>query len=175
MPLVTLTSDQTQYELNSQIEAGNRYSFRAAASNAVGEGQLSVILDVIAATEPAQALQPVKYSASVDAIEIRWQSAEDGGSPIINYIVEWDEGRENGVFYPLGESYGYETFTVSRSVSEYFSGGSAYIFRVQAVNIAGVSIFSEPSVSIIAAEIPSKPTQLRLVSRTKTKMVIAWH
>lgn len=58
-------------------------------------------MQIFAAEVPLQVEAPIKYQASVTHIEIRWQAPDDGGSPILDYTLEWDEGRGNDEFYWL--------------------------------------------------------------------------
>jgi hypothetical protein len=107
-------------------------------------------------------------------MEIRWQEPNDGGSNITHYTVEWDEGRGNDQFYHLGETEGYTTFEVGIHNSAYYEGGEQYIFRVLATNAVGESEWSIESEAIIAAEVPTKPTQPELVERTREHITIRW-
>ena len=106
-------------------------------------------------------------------MEIRWIEPSNGGSNITHYNVEWDEGRGNELFYPLATTLGYETVTVTDS-NPHFRGGDAYVFRVEAVNAVGESLWSEPSDPIIAATVPQAPTKPVLQSRTQTELRLTW-
>ena len=48
------------------------------------------------------------------------------------------------------------------------------MFRVEAVNAVGESLWSEPSDPIIAATVPDAPSKPVLLSRTKTELRLKW-
>ena len=52
--------------------------------------------------------------------------------------------------------------------------GFAYLFQVQAVNEAGASTLSSPSIPIYAAVVPDPPVNIRLISRSQTQIKISW-
>ena len=160
--------------MTSDIQAGEYYSFKVSAVNVVGESQLTDSFTIIAATVPDRiSPAPHKHLASTSSIEIRWQEPNNGGSLLISYEVQWDEGRGNGQFYYLGTTT-YQTFTVDASLSSQFIGGDSYLFRVKAKNAVGDGSYSDDSLTIISAEVPSVPSDLTLVSHTETKLVLSW-
>ena len=84
------TGNALTFTTSTSLVAGNRYTFKIKAVNAVGESDYSDPITVIAGTIPGKALTPVKYSANKDLIEIRWDPPNDGGSVITDYKVYWD-------------------------------------------------------------------------------------
>ena len=82
------------------------------AINAVGASAYSQPISIIAGTIPGKALTPIKHSASVSLIEIRWDAANDGGSAITDYKVYWDSGLSNGEYVYKASTAGYQTFSV---------------------------------------------------------------
>ena len=84
------TGNALTFTTSTSLVAGNRYTFKIKAVNAVGESDYSDPITVIAGTIPGKALTPVKYSANKDLIEIRWDPPNDGGSVIKDYKVYWD-------------------------------------------------------------------------------------
>jgi hypothetical protein len=112
---------------------------------------------------------PYKYTAATTGIEIRWTVPESGGSVISDYKVYWDAGLSN--FVLLGTSSGFLSFTAT-SVHGVV-GGTAYSFKVSAVNDVGEGPLSD-SVSIIAATVPETPVIPTLVSQSQTEIVVSW-
>ena len=85
--LATVAGNTKVFTKTNGLEAGVVYSFKATATNVVGESLASESLEVIAATVPLKVDQPIKHTASVSSMEIRWTQPEDGGSPITDYNV----------------------------------------------------------------------------------------
>lgn len=83
-------------------------------------------------------------------IGIVWQEGDsDGGTPVIDYRVSWDQGTGSWVVRQSGLS------TLSYSASSLITG-TVYQFRVEARNAYGYSLYST-EVSVLAASPPSTP------------------
>ena len=134
--LADSTGATTTFTKTSDLTTGLKYSFKVRAINAVDPSPFSEIVQIIAGTIPGKPATPTKYSASVDAIEIRWTEPDNGGSVITNYNVYWDNGVGDGNFILKGSSNGYETFTVTKTDDNLVAGRS-YEFKVSAVNGVG--------------------------------------
>jgi hypothetical protein len=94
--LITLHTDLSNlsYELTIPTEnIGVTYQFKVTAINEVGEGAESVETSIIAGTIPGQTLSLVKVSSDTTQITLGWSvPLDDGGTPIINYQINWDDG-----------------------------------------------------------------------------------
>lgn len=104
-------------------------------------------------------------------ITIRWNDPPtgNGGSQITDYRVYWDAGTGSGNFVYLGNTLGYETYTVNSAVSTAFTGGNTYAFQVSSVNVIGEGVVSS-SVSVIAADVPTAPAAPTLVLQSPTQI-----
>ena len=87
----------------------------------------------------------------------------DGHSPIVDYQVAEDKGAEDGKFTIVGPSTGNSlTFTTNTPLI----AGNSYTLLIRAVNLVGVSEYSDP-VTIIAGTIPNKtPTPVKFKANT---------
>jgi hypothetical protein len=77
--------------------------------------------------------------------------ADNGGSPIISYSLEWDAGSGGVSFIPLT---GLTSNNILLSYTQTgLSAGSAYLFRYRTLNIFGWGPYSSV-LQAIAAELP---------------------
>jgi hypothetical protein len=84
--------------------AGDIYKFRVTARNVVGDSHASSSFSAMAASLPSAPGTPTKVTSSETSITIEWTAPEDdGGSPIFDYQVLWDQGT-GGSFVSLGSS-----------------------------------------------------------------------
>jgi titin len=119
---------------------GMIYSFKISATNEVGESLRSTSTDIIAGTVPSQALSLAKKSADVGQISISWlPPADDGGTPITDYLVYWDEGL-GGALTLLANSVGgpvNEWSTQGVVTAQDLQDGVLYRFHIVARNAIG--------------------------------------
>lgn len=121
---------------------GNRYEFRVAALNADGQGPWSdvsaaVMPSVAVATEPGR---PVG-SAGNGEVSLQWTvPASDGGRAITGYAVERSTDGQTWTL-ALADT-GSDAVTV---VVPGLTNGTAYLFRVAAINAAGRGPWSQGS------------------------------
>lgn len=70
--------------------------------NAVGEGSLSSVVDIIAATVPDNpSPAPAKVTSSSSHIEISWTVPYNGGIDLIGYKVYMDGATKDPELYTL--------------------------------------------------------------------------
>lgn len=69
------------------LVSGMQYSFAVAVYNSVTSSAPSNIVQIIAATVPAQPTPVVRTSSALTAITIAWVAPDNGGSPISSYKV----------------------------------------------------------------------------------------
>jgi hypothetical protein len=91
--------------------------------------------------------------------------ASNGGQPILDYRVSFDQGNGNWVVLQDG--------VTSQSLEATgATPGTTYEFKIESRNIIGYSTESE-SISIKAAIIPSAPTNV-VTSRSINDIIISW-
>ena len=108
------------------------------------EGGAAVIL-----TNPDAPLNladnPAQTSGSV--IALVWNvGAQDGGSPVIDYTLSYDEGTATESFVVVASGILDKNYLVSSNLTP----GVTYTFKVQSRNVFGLSEYSAP-VSVLAA------------------------
>lgn len=160
----------TSYTVAS-LSTGNNYKFKVFAENGVGEGDISAESDpIIAAIVPDPPTDVARVYSDGNMITIDWVAPVDnGGTPVIDYKVQWDFGL-GGAFVEIADSTsGDALYTRSDSVIE----GKTYLFKIIAVNAIGDS---EPSIpaGIIAAKVPQTPNAPTKKSATTTQIVVQW-
>jgi hypothetical protein len=135
--------------------AGDFYQFRITARNIIGDSPVSEILQVMAATLPGKPGTPSRLTSTEVSITLQWAPpVDDGGSPITDYQVMWDEGT-GGSFVSAGSTLNHVDFTPSWEMTT----GLEYKFKVRAVNYIGAGLESDV-VTLISAgppEAPDKP------------------
>ncbi len=121
---------------------GQAYYYKVSATNAAGEGPLSMEATATPRTVPAA---PMSLSAvgSGGAILLYWSpAASDGGSPVTSYRVY--RGTSSG-----GEIYLFVVGNVTSAVDSSVARGTTYYYAVAAVNAAGEGAHSsEASASL---------------------------
>jgi len=110
-------------------------------------------------TEPQQMSAPTQGSATSDSqIQVDWvalsSSPSNGGSTILSYHVQWDQGTSTWVdLVGAGSDYTGTSFTVASGVSV----GNTYQFKVRAKNKWGWGTFSTVT-AIVAQGAPDQVT-----------------
>ncbi|XP_074642623.1 twitchin-like [Tubulanus polymorphus] len=130
----------------TDVQESQEYEFRVSAQNDEGVGKPSDVTAAIKIKDPydvpGQPGKPVVEDLTATTCMLKWSSpTDDGGSPIINYIVEMKKPKDKswttistGVTVPFCE---YNVHGLTQEID--------YIFRVTAENKAGQGKPSEPS------------------------------
>lgn len=165
--LAMTTNPDNTFTLDHSLTPGDPYQFTVKAVNVVGESVHSDSATFIAASLPSIPAAPYKVSASTTEIKIEWISPSGNGSPINNFKLY--QSINSSGFNLLKDDLG-----TSTSLTISANSGSAYKFRVVAVNSVGESSVSSESVVIIAANSPDPPTDLERVYADGSMITIEW-
>ena len=136
---------------------GTTYSFRVSAINSVGTGAMS---NVASATPAAAAGAPSSLRATPGngQVALSWSApSSTGGAAITGYRVEWK--RNTATTWPTTSA----NRATSTTTSHTFTGltnGTAYNFRVSAINSAGTGAMSNVA-SATPAAAAGAPSSLR--------------
>lgn len=104
-------------------------------------------------------------------ITFEWEkAAEEGGSPVLDYVVYWDYGQGTEFVLIAGSQ---DTDELHIQNTDLIQGGT-YQFKVKARNIVGYSNLSD-AVAITAAVRPEAPDAPVKVEGTRTSLKISWN
>ena len=142
------------------------------AINDKGESLASEELSDIMATKLSSApIELTMVYATYTTITFEWSDPIDnGGTPILDFMIYWDEGNTGQAFTLLqSTTTGMNTFFIQNGLT----AGEYYQFKVKAVNYIGAGPFSS-YISIIAASVPLPPHSLERVLLTQTSITFTW-
>ena len=147
-------STATSLTISEGLTTGETYTFTVLAYNSVDDGQESDPLSIMVATLPSVplSLQRDEQNTSKQQVSLLWTPPSDnGGTPILNYQIEFDQGLGSDSSFVVAESAHEGT---SFSKSEDIVTGTGYRFRLRARNAIGLSP-STDALLIYAAVLPS--------------------
>jgi hypothetical protein len=128
----------------AKVSATNSYG-TSTHSNA-GNGAV-----IVTVPDAPVAIQNNMAVTTVNKVGIMWSPGySEGGLPVEDYRVSWDQGTGSWVVRQEGVST--EAYTAAS-----LSMGTVYSFRVEARNAYGYSVYSA-EVSVLAATVPSTPS-----------------
>ncbi|KAL1383363.1 hypothetical protein pipiens_013162 [Culex pipiens pipiens] len=155
-------------EIDGLIE-GHSYKFRVRAQNKMGKSEpLSMANAVVAKNPfraPARPENVVIKDYDKDYVELEWQAPDnDGGAPITGYVIE-KLSKYSGDWEKCVEVEGNKTAAKVPDLIE----GTAYQFRVKAINRAGEGEASRPTESHIARS-KNQPPKIDRYSMSNVKV-----
>ena len=148
---------------------GVAYRFKVRAVNALGAGMESPASgDATPATMPDAPTRPEVLSGNAE-VTLSWRSNGDGGSAIVSwqYAQRGDEGWGDWTAIP-----GSQAATVSYVVAG-LANGTAYRFKVRAMNGLGAGAESPESEAVTPATTPPAPSR-PLVRADLTSFTLTW-
>jgi serine protease len=130
---------------------GVPYVFRLTAVNVIGPSDVhDLSLPIMPRTVPA-ALAAPSAMAGNGRVSLSWIAPADGGAPILDYVVQWSTNGVDWTMFVDGTS------TNTGAVVTGLANAVGYRFRVEAVNVAGVSSPGAPSPVVVPRSAPAKP------------------
>lgn len=146
----TLTCIASKLKLNSQCK------FRVTASNAIGvsDGLCSETVTIRLQMEvPSPPRGPIEVSGmTMDSFVVSWTSSEsDGGSPILEYVVDRKKSTEKEWFV-CGATSAQSTHFLIKELCQ----STSYDIRIMARNAIGNSLYLQSSEPILTGRLPSK-------------------
>lgn len=139
-----------------KLKPNSQYRFRVIACNTIGESdplESDVAIMRMNAETPSPPRGPIEVSGMTqDSFVISWKESEsDGGSPIIEYLVEIKQSTEKE-----WKSYGSTTPDVMYLIINQLKHSTGYDIRIRARNMVGDSAYLESVESIVSGRQPSK-------------------
>lgn len=143
-------------------------------------------------TEPCQPDQPMAPKQTglkkKNEIALKWNSANDNGAKIINYILEFKEYSESTINSKDSEENNnssdddekQENFTLAykgplkQFIAKKLKPSTCYVFRLAAENSFGISDFSRNILSYTSGCVPNVPESPILVDSTITSLTLSW-
>jgi titin len=146
---------------------GTAYTFRVAAVNAAGQGAFSATVSATPRTVPG-APSGLAASPGSTQVALSWTApVSDGGSAASDYVVQYSaDGGSSWSTFADGVS------TATSATVTGLANGTAYTFRVAAVNAAGQGAFSATA-SATPRTVPGAPTGLAATPGS-TQVALSW-
>ena len=157
-----------EYEVTSLSPTGSTFRFRVNATNSAGYTQSSPMSAILASVPDTPTAQPTSDDIVTDDTKIKVDitpllSTENGGSTILSYNIEMDNGQGGNFTSLVG--YDINSLETTYTIESGIEAGVMYRFRYAAKNIAGWSGYS-PITYIRAAAKPVRPPAPIFVTAT---------
>lgn len=177
IPLAPIIENPSVFEytitqLDHGLQTGTLYSFKIMAINDVGTSDFSDELQSIMPAElPTPPTNPQMISSTSSTIHLEWfDPVSNGGTPISDYQIYWDNGSSGSQFELLAST--------TLGMNSYFQqsgleAGVYYTYKIRAVNHIGASPSSK-SLKVVASSAPQPPVSLTRVNSTMTSVTFAW-
>ena len=159
--------DDLSHEITG-LNNGTKYHTRVIAVNAVGDGAPAQELAATPVTIPA-APASVAAARGDRSVTASWEAADDGGSVVTRYRVQWragdDEFEDSDSQVTVGGG------VLSRRITG-LTNGTEYWVRVRATNGVGDGPWSA-SASAVAATVPGAPGSV-VTGRGDRSISVTW-
>ncbi|KAM4557209.1 myomesin 1a (skelemin) isoform 1-T1 [Fundulus diaphanus] len=180
MPCNNKPVKQTRFVCHG-LTTGSNYVFRVKAVNAAGYSQNSSNSDAVvvlaAISVPASPTNVTLLEAVKDYMVLGWTApTNNGGADIRGYFVDYRTVK--GSIYGKWHEMNQKALTTTSFKAENLKENVFYQFQVRAMNMAGVSNPSVPSVGFECKEwtitIPGPPVGLHVLEVRDTSVVVLW-
>lgn len=150
---VSTLSTSTSYVVTG-LTNGMSYKFRVVATNAAGNGSYSVASSAVIPFTTSGAPTSIVTTNGVSQVALSWTApTSTGGDSITDYVIQHSSNS--------GSTWTTFSDSVSTSTSATVTGltnGTAYVFRVAAVNAAGAGTYSSASASAMPRTTSDAPS-----------------
>jgi hypothetical protein len=151
---------------------GVSYVFRVAAKNIKGQGSYSANSNAATPSIKPAICPPPICTKGFSQVTLNWSPpSSNGGATITNYIVQRKiNGQTDAAYVTLNTGSGNTSYTATGLVN-----GTAYVFRVAAVNVRGSGPYSPASQLVIPGAVPpGAPTNLVATIVNNTGVSLSW-
>jgi titin len=153
----------------TNLQQGKLYHFRVASVNAQGTGRFSAETTAVAPTAVPDFVREITGTRGNGFVQLRWLTpVNHGDGPIINYRVQYS--ADNGLSWTTFER---PASRVASAVVTGLTNGTAYLFRVAAINRVGIGLDTVMARSVTPATLPGAPTSV-LATVTGQRIQLNW-
>uniref|UniRef100_A0AAY5EE10 Fibronectin type-III domain-containing protein n=1 Tax=Electrophorus electricus TaxID=8005 RepID=A0AAY5EE10_ELEEL len=165
---VVYSGEELQYTLTDLRPATDYHVRVSAACNSVKGPDSEARTFTTHSAPPDIPLPPRLSHRTKSSLTLQWKPPVDNGSKITSYILEWDEGKKNGVFREcyFGHQRHFKVMRLCPAVG--------YTFRVAALNDIGPSRFSTEMVFHTTGSLPQMSVAPRLLRAGPSWLVLEW-
>eukprot|EP00658_Telonema_sp_P-2_P025923 TRINITY_DN20454_c0_g1_i3.p1 TRINITY_DN20454_c0_g1~~TRINITY_DN20454_c0_g1_i3.p1 ORF type:complete len:505 (+),score=95.97 TRINITY_DN20454_c0_g1_i3:351-1865(+) len=103
-------------------------------------------------------------------MELRWNAAEQRGSPITGYRILMRAGNTGHFHEVINDTKSGDTSVVVESLT----GGTLYEFKVVAISQFGLSVASTPSAAVVVPASPDQPKEIELSRAGPRSLTLCW-
>lgn len=157
------------------LAEGKSYSFRVRCCNSAGVGEPSDPTEATTVGDkldiPAAPGKVVPTRNTDTSVVVSWEASQNA-KELVGYYIECSKEGSN-VWEPCNN----KPVNVTRFICHGLTTGARYIFRVRAVNAAGLSNFSPESEAVevkAAIASPTPPYGITVLECVHDSMVLAW-
>ncbi|MEK7292644.1 MAG: fibronectin type III domain-containing protein, partial [Actinomycetota bacterium] len=153
----TIFADGTSTATSATVTGltnGTAYTFRVSSVNIAGQGAASTASSAVTPRTVPGAPTSVAGTLGDTQVSLTWTAPNNGGSAITDYVVESSPDSTTWTVFADGTS-----ATAAATVTG-LTNGTAYTFRVSAINVAGTGAVSTASSAVTPAAAPSAPTSV---------------
>ena len=152
------------------LGAATAYTYRIRAVNRVGSGVWSNEPAAATAASVPEAVDDLAAIAQSDSVvELTWSAPDDGGAAISGYRLE----RRTGA-----GGYGVVSSGIAAGAESYRDGGlgagTAYTYRIRAVNRVGSGVWSNEPAAATAASVPEAVDDLAAIAQSDSVVELTW-
>ena len=147
---------------------GMSYIFQVAAVNTWGTGAYSTSSAAQSPFTTPSAPTGVVGSPSSAQVTVTWTAATANGRSVTDYLIQFSSNSGS-----TWSTFADGTSTSTSATVTGLTNGTAYLFRVAAVNSAGTSSYSTASASVTPQSVPSLPLSVA-GSGGNTQVALVW-
>ena len=154
---------------HGNLQPGTMYRYRVSAVNEVGAGEPSEYAEARTHGPPSAPASLFAEAVSPSQINLRWSEPDhDGGLSVTGYLIEYSD--DGGGAWEVAA----ETTTETTYAHRGLRSGTAYHYRVRAINGIGVGAASQQAEATTLADVPDPPRGLTAAASAHDRIELRW-